>query len=117
MSSVPSHQPRGRRQHYGIVEIADSLRIDRQLVDGRRGRRSRGRPQPDAELAAGPGLAGTIEPWMSAIPSRSRSEDPSVTYLAVGDSSVLPAQALRRCLRLSALLLEVRLRPCYPGEP
>ena len=103
----------GGRQHYGIAEIADSLGVDRQLVTVWRRRRSRGIPEPDDELAAGPlWLAATIEPWISATRRRLAMESPG----AEGKRSVLPAQALRRYLRLTALLLEEQLRPGYVGR-
>ncbi len=103
----------GGRQHYGIAEIADSLRVDRQLVTVWRRRRSRGMPEPDDELAAGPlWLAATIEPWIFATRRRLDMDSPG----AEGKRAVLPAQALRRYLRLTALLLEERLRPGYVGR-
>lgn len=115
MSSEVSEPSRpGGRQHYGIAEIADSLGVDRQLVTVWRRRRSRGMPDPDDELAAGPlWLAATIEPWISATRSRLELEGSQGTE---GHNSVLPAQALRRYLRLAALLLEERLRPGYVGR-
>ena len=54
-----------RRELYGIAEIADALGQSRQLVTVWRRRRTRGMPEPDAELASGPVWRGaTIEPWI-----------------------------------------------------
>lgn len=108
-----SSRPPERRQHYGIAEIADSLEVDRQLVTVWRRRRSRGIPEPDDELAAGPlWVAATIEPWISATRRRLAME----SLGAEGKRAVLPARALRRYLRLTALLLEEQLRPGYVGR-
>lgn len=115
MSSERSQGPRPvGRQHYGIAEIADALGVDRQLVTVWRRRRSRGMPEPDDELAAGPlWLAATIEPWIATTRHRLDLEG---SPEAAGNKAVLPAQALRRYLRLTVLLLEERLRPGHLGR-
>lgn len=102
------------RKHYGIAEIADTLGIDRQLVTVWRRRRSRGMPEPDDELAAGPlWLAETIEPWITSTRERLELEG---SYGGIDTSGLLPTQALRRYLRLTALLLEDKFRPNHAGR-
>lgn len=96
-----------RRELYGIAEIADALDQSRQLVTVWRRRRTRGMPEPDAELASGPVWLGrTIEPWIDGqIRLAGRA----------GDEAPLTATAIRRAgrrlLRLVALLLEDTRRP------
>jgi hypothetical protein len=97
--------PAARRELYGIAEIADALGLPRQLVTVWRRRRTRGMPEPDAELASGPVWAGaTIEPWIDG-------------QLAARDTDAAPLDPAtvrrfaRRLLRLIALLLEEPRRP------
>lgn len=101
---------RGRR-HYGIAEIADALGVDRQLVTVWRRRLSRGLPPPDDELASGPlWVAATIEPWIAATRARLARERTG----AGPEPALTPAftrRAVRRFLRLVALLLEEPRRP------
>ncbi len=96
-----------RRELYGIAEIADALSQSRQLVTVWRRRRTRGMPEPDAELASGPVWRGhTIEPWID-----------DQIRLAVRDDAAAPLSSAtvrkvaRRLLRLIALLLEDDPRP------
>src|SRR3569833_514523 len=99
--------PSARRELYGIAEIADALGQSRQLVTVWRRRRTRGMPEPDAELASGPvWRGGTIEPWI----------DDQIRLAGRDDGSVPLAPATvqkigRRLLRLVALLLEENRRP------
>jgi hypothetical protein len=99
--------PAARRELYGIAEIADALNESRQLVTVWRRRRTRGMPEPDAELASGPVWHGpTIEPWIDAQIRLSDREP--------GEAPLSPAavrKAGRRLLRLVALLLEDNRRP------
>jgi transposase-like protein len=96
-----------RRELYGIAEIADALGQSRQLVTVWRRRRTRGMPEPDAELSSGPVWRGlTIEPWI----------DDQVRLAGRGavPAPLRPAtvrKAGRRLLRLVALLLEDARRP------
>jgi hypothetical protein len=96
-----------RRDLYGIAEIADALDQPRQLVTVWRRRRTRGMPEPDAELASGPVWRGpTIEPWIDdqiRLSGRDAGEAP-LTADAV-------RRVGRRLLRLVALLLEENPRP------
>lgn len=91
-----------RRDLYGIAEIADALDQPRQLVTVWRRRRTRGMPEPDAELASGPVWRGpTIEPWIDdqiRLAGRAADEEP-LTAAAI-------QRIGRRMLRLVALLLE-----------
>jgi hypothetical protein len=95
-----------RRELYGIAEIADALGQSRQLVTVWRRRRSRGMPEPDAELASGPvWRGGTIEPWIDdQIRLSGRDE-------AVPLAPATVRKIGRRLLRLVALLLEENRRP------
>jgi hypothetical protein len=96
-----------RRELYGIAEIADALDQSRQLVTVWRRRRTRGMPEPDAELASGPVWRGpTIEPWIDdqiRLAGRTADEVP-LTAAAI-------QRIGRRVLRLVALLLEEHPRP------
>src|SRR4051794_39378420 len=96
-----------RRELYGIAEIADALGQSRQLVTVWRKRRTRGMPEPDAELASGPVWRGpTIEPWIE--------DQIRLAGRASQDAPLSPAtirRAGRRLLRLIALLLEENRRP------
>lgn len=91
-----------RRELYGIAEIADALDQPRQLVTVWRRRRTRGMPEPDAELASGPVWRGpTIEPWIDEqirLAGRPAGEE-ALTAAAI-------QRIGRRILRLVALLLE-----------
>lgn len=96
-----------RRELYGIAEIADALGLSRQLVTVWRKRRTRGMPEPDAELASGPVWRGpTIEPWI---------DDQIRLAGRASEAAPLPPAAIRRAgrrlLRLVALLLEDNRRP------
>ncbi|MDN3358766.1 hypothetical protein [Actinomadura sp. DC4] len=99
--------PSARRELYGIAEIADALGQSRQLVTVWRRRRTRGMPEPDAELASGPVWQGdTIEPWIDdQIRLTGRAE------AAVPLSTEAVHKIGRRLLRLIALLLERDRRP------
>lgn len=106
VSADRSAAARPQRDFYGIAEIADALGLNRQLVTAWRRRRSHGMPEPDAELAAGPLWRGeSIEPWIGAVHAR----------LTAGPGApITPAlvrRAVRRTLRLLALLLEDQPRP------
>lgn len=96
-----------RRELYGIAEIADALGQSRQLVTMWRRRRTRGMPEPDAELASGPVWRGrTIEAWIDEqirLSGHDENTSPPTpeAVLKVG----------RRLLRLIALLLEDNPRP------
>ncbi|MCP3803408.1 hypothetical protein NLX83_29450 [Allokutzneria sp. A3M-2-11 16] len=97
--------PEPRRRHYGIAEIADALGLNRQLVTVWRRRRSWNMPEPDDELASGPlWLGRTIEPWIEEI--RARYADETQEPL----DAELARRAVRRLLRLAALVLEDRPR-------
>jgi hypothetical protein len=99
--------PAARRELYGIAEIADALGQSRQLVTVWRRRRTRGMPEPDAELASGPVWRGpTIEPWIDdqiRLAGRHQAEEPLPPAVV--------RKAGRRLLRLVALLLEDTRRP------
>src|SRR3954462_15654168 len=96
-----------RRELYGIAEIADALGQSRQLVTVWRRRRTRGMPEPDAELASGPVWRGaTIEPWIDDQ-IRLGGRESSAVPLAPATVQKIG----RRLLRLVALLLEENRRP------
>lgn len=96
-----------RRELYGIAEIADALGQSRQLVTVWRRRRTRGMPEPDAELASGPvWLGATIEPWIDDQ-LRLIGRDGAAAPLAPATVH----KVARRVLRLIALLLEDDRRP------
>jgi transposase-like protein len=98
-----------RRAFYGIAEIADALGMARQLVTVWRRRRSRGMPEPDAELSSGPIWRGeTIEPWIDQVRAELGS-GPAAEPLG----PKLARRVSRRILRLLVLLLEEqpRIRP------
>lgn len=99
--------PPARRELYGIAEIADVLGQPRQLVTVWRRRRTRGMPEPDAELASGPVWLGrTIEPW---IDDQIRLAGRGAGAAPLGPAAV--RKVGRRVLRLVALLLEEPRRP------
>lgn len=95
-----------RREYYGLAEIADALGVERQLVTVWRKRRSRGIPEPDAELASGPLWRGaTVEPWIDAMRHNlASSGDPRPI------SGEMARRAARRILRLCVALLEEKPR-------
>lgn len=92
------------RRFYGIAEIAEALGVDRQLVTVWRRRSSHGLPVPDEELSSGPlWTAETIEPWITATRARLAAE---AGARAGAPDPARVRQAVRRLLRLTALLLE-----------
>jgi hypothetical protein len=95
-----------RRAFYGLAEIADALGLNRQLVTVWRRRRSRGIPEPDAELSSGPiWLGATIEPWIDQVRAELGAAE------AAPLTPELARRLVRRVLRLLVLVLEEQPRP------